>query len=41
MRVAFFCEPNDLRFEERETPTIVQQNDAILRSSDTCLRSDL
>jgi threonine dehydrogenase-like Zn-dependent dehydrogenase len=37
MRGAILYGPRDLRFEERETPTIVQPTDAIIRISATCV----
>src|SRR6266436_2855985 len=37
MRGAVLYGPRDLRFEERETPTIVQPTDAIIRISATCV----
>jgi len=37
MRGAVLYGPRDVRFEERETPTIVQPADAIVRISATCI----
>lgn len=37
MRGAVLYGPRDVRFEERETPTIVQPTDAIIRISATCV----
>jgi threonine dehydrogenase-like Zn-dependent dehydrogenase len=37
MRGAVLYGPKDLRFEERETPTIVKPTDAIIRISATCV----
>jgi threonine dehydrogenase-like Zn-dependent dehydrogenase len=37
MRGAVLYGPKDLRFEERETPTIVKPTDAIIRVSATCV----
>jgi len=37
MRGAMLYGPRDLRFEERETPTIIKPTDAIVRMSATCV----
>jgi threonine dehydrogenase-like Zn-dependent dehydrogenase len=37
MRVAVIYGPGDVRFEERETPKIIQPTDAIIRISATCV----
>ena len=37
MRGAVLYGPKDLRFEERETPTIIKPTDAIIRISATCV----
>src|SRR5437899_5230488 len=37
MRGAVLCGPRDLRFEERDTPTIIKLTDAIIRMSATCV----
>jgi threonine dehydrogenase-like Zn-dependent dehydrogenase len=37
MRAAILHGPGDLRFEERDTPTIIKPTDAIIRISATCL----
>src|SRR2546422_1227583 len=37
MRGAILYGPRDLRFEERETPTIIKPTDAIVRMSATCV----
>src|SRR2546426_11332828 len=37
MRGAVLYGPRDLRFEERDTPTIIQPTDAIIRISATCV----
>jgi len=37
MRGAVLHGPNDLRFEERETPTIIKPTDAVIRISATCV----
>jgi hypothetical protein len=41
MRGAIHYGPKDLRFEEREMPTIIKPTDAIIRISASCVRSDL
>lgn len=38
MRGAVLYGPKDLRFEERETPTILKPTDAVVRISATCAR---
>src|SRR5438132_11974121 len=37
MRGAILYGPRDLRFEERDTPTIIKPTDAIIRMSATCV----
>ncbi len=37
MRGAILYGPRDVRFEERETPTIIKPTDAIIRISATCV----
>src|SRR6201987_833273 len=37
MRGAMLYGPRDVRFEERETPTILQPTDAIIRMAATCV----
>src|SRR5881296_2025324 len=37
MRGAILYGPRDLRFEERDTPTIIKPTDAIIRISATCV----
>jgi threonine dehydrogenase-like Zn-dependent dehydrogenase len=42
MRGAVLYGPRDIRFEDRETPKIVDPTDAVIRISATCVRgSDL
>ena len=37
MRGAVLYGPRELRFEERDTPTIIKPTDAIIRMSATCV----
>ena len=37
MRGAVLYGPRDLRFEERDAPTIIEPTDAIIRISTTCV----
>jgi threonine dehydrogenase-like Zn-dependent dehydrogenase len=37
MRLAVIHGPRDVRFEERETPKIIQPTDAIIKISATCV----
>src|SRR2546428_11566961 len=37
MRGALLCAPRDIRFVEREDPTIIEPTDAIIRVSATCV----
>jgi threonine dehydrogenase-like Zn-dependent dehydrogenase len=37
MQEAILYGPHDVRFEERETPTIIKPTDAIIKISATCV----